>query len=39
MAPDCPSEWLQMDLYLFRDDEVVFYVGQSAVAYRRICDT
>jgi hypothetical protein len=36
MAPDCPSEWLPMDLYLFRDDEVVFYVGQSAVAYRRI---
>jgi hypothetical protein len=32
----CPPEWRPFDLYLFRDDEVVFYVGQSWVAFDRV---
>jgi hypothetical protein len=32
----CPVEWRPFDLYLFRDDEVVFYVGQSQVAFDRV---
>ncbi len=32
----CPPEWRGFDLYLFRDDEVVFYVGQSYLAYDRV---
>lgn len=32
----CPSEWQRLDLYLIRDEEVVFYVGQSYVAFHRI---
>ena len=32
----CPPEWRPFDLYLFRDDEVVFYVGQSYVAFDRV---
>jgi hypothetical protein len=31
----CPPAWLGLDLYIFRDDEVVFYVGQSERAYER----
>jgi hypothetical protein len=33
---DCPPEWRRHDLYLFRDDEVVFYVGQSYHAFERV---
>jgi hypothetical protein len=33
---DCPSEWQRHDLYLFRDDEIVFYVGQSHNAFDRV---
>jgi hypothetical protein len=33
---DCPPAWLPYDLYLFRDDLVVFYVGQSEVAFARV---
>ena len=32
----CPPDWRSFDLYLFRDDEVVFYVGQSYLAYDRV---
>jgi hypothetical protein len=32
----CPPDWRRLDLYLFRDEEVVFYVGQSYVAFDRV---
>ena len=32
----CPPEWRSYDLYLCRDDEVVFYVGQSYAAFDRV---
>jgi hypothetical protein len=32
----CPTEWKGLDLYLFRDDEVAFYVGQSQLAFSRV---
>ena len=32
----CPLAWRPFDLYLFRDDAVVFYVGQSYVAFDRV---
>ncbi len=32
----CPPDWRVLDLYLFRDDTVVFYIGQSYLAYDRI---
>ena len=32
----CSAEWRPFDLYLFRDDAVVFYVGQSYVAFDRV---
>ncbi len=32
----CPREWRQLDLYLFRDDNVAFYVGQSYLAFDRV---
>lgn len=31
-----PPDWLPYDLYLFRDEAVVFYVGQSASAFARV---
>jgi hypothetical protein len=34
----CPSEWKGLDLYLFRDEGTVFYVGQSHCAFRRVWD-
>lgn len=33
---ECPSEWKNFDLYLFRDNEVAFYVGQSQLAFARV---
>lgn len=33
---ECPPAWLSYDLYLFRDETVVFYVGQSELAFARI---
>jgi hypothetical protein len=33
---ECPLEWRFYDLYLFRDSEVVFYVGQSRLAFVRV---
>ncbi len=33
---ECPAEWRHFDLYLFRDEAVVFYVGQSQSAFDRV---
>ena len=33
---ECPLEWRKLDLYLFRDAQVVFYVGQSHLAFVRV---
>lgn len=32
----CPEAWQGLDLYLFRDENVVFYVGQSQLAFARV---
>ena len=32
----CPNEWRRHDLYLVRDDQIVFYVGQSYNAFERV---
>ena len=32
----CPPPWKGLDLYLFRDENVVFYVGQSYFAFARV---
>jgi hypothetical protein len=32
----CPEAWKALDLYLFRDEAVVFYVGQSHFAFARV---
>jgi hypothetical protein len=32
----CPADWKRLDLYLFRDDAVVFYAGQSQLAFARV---
>ncbi len=31
----CPTEWLGLNLYLFRDGELAFYAGQSERAFER----
>ena len=36
LVEGCPAEWRHFDLYLFRDDEVGFYAGQSQVAFARV---
>ncbi len=36
VVAECPPDWRAFDLYLFRDDELVFYVGQSYLAYDRV---
>ena len=41
MIQACPPEWQRLDLYLFRDalapkSDIVFYIGQSACAFRRV---
>ena len=33
---DCPAEWKGYNLYLFRDETVTFYVGQSQLAFARV---
>ena len=33
---NCPVEWKEFDLYLFRDEHVTFYVGQSQLAFSRV---
>jgi hypothetical protein len=32
----CPETWKGLDLYLFRDENVVFYLGQSHLAFDRV---
>jgi hypothetical protein len=32
----CPPAWKELDLYLFRDNDVAFYVGQSQLAFARV---
>jgi hypothetical protein len=32
----CPPDWRDFDLYLIRDDETVFYIGQSDCAFGRV---
>jgi len=34
--PNCPPRWKAYNLYLFRDEEIVFYVGQSYCAFERV---
>ena len=36
IVAECPPDWRAFDLYLFRDDAVVFYVGQSYNAFERV---
>jgi hypothetical protein len=36
LIEQCPAEWRALDLYLFRDGDVVFYVGQSDLAFARV---
>lgn len=36
LVEQCPAEWSHFDLYIFRDDEVAFYVGQSQLAFARV---
>lgn len=36
LVEHCPSDWKGLDLYLFRDEEVAFYVGQSYLAFARV---
>lgn len=38
LIEQCPEDWKQLDLYLFRDENVVFYVGQSYLAFERVWD-
>ncbi len=38
VTEQCPPAWHHLDLYLFRDDECVFYVGQSESAFARVWD-
>jgi hypothetical protein len=33
---ECPADWRGFDLYLFRDEQVTFYVGQSQLAFDRL---
>ena len=35
LIEQCPPQWQALDLYVFRDKDVVFYVGQSACAFER----
>ncbi len=36
LIEQCPAEWKHLDLYLFRDETAVFYVGQSHLAFARV---
>ena len=36
LIEQCPADWKDLDLYLFRDETVVFYVGQSHSAFARV---
>jgi hypothetical protein len=36
LVNECPPSWKELDLYLFRDEHVAFYVGQSQLAFARV---
>lgn len=36
LIEQCPEAWKGFDLYLFRDENVAFYVGQSQLAFARV---
>ena len=36
LIENCPAGWKAFDLYLFRDEAVTFYVGQSQLAFSRV---
>jgi hypothetical protein len=36
LIEQCPEAWKGLDLYVFRDEAVVFYVGQSYLAFARV---
>lgn len=36
LVEQCPISWKGLDLYIFRDQDVVFYVGQSHLAFARV---
>ncbi|MCI0520635.1 MAG: hypothetical protein L0Z70_10335 [Chloroflexi bacterium] len=36
LIESCPAAWKSLDLYLFRDEAVAFYVGQSHLAFARV---
>jgi len=36
LIEQCPAAWKGLDLYIFRDEAVVFYVGQSYLAFARV---
>jgi len=38
LVEHCPASWKGLDLYLFRDENVAFYVGQSHIAFERVWD-
>jgi hypothetical protein len=35
---ECPDEWKKFDLYVIRDESLIFYVGQSYLAFNRVWD-
>lgn len=36
LVEECPASWKDLDLYLFRDENIVFYIGQSSLAFARV---
>jgi hypothetical protein len=36
LIEQCPTAWRGLDLYLFRDEDVALYVGQSDLAFARV---
>lgn len=36
LVDQCPADWKSFDLYLFRDNDIAFYVGQSHLAFARV---
>jgi hypothetical protein len=38
LVNQCPEGWKGFDLYVFRDEDVAFYVGQSQQAFARVWD-
>lgn len=36
LIAQCPEAWKELDLYVFRDEAVTFYVGQSQLAFARV---